>query len=618
MFLVKSRDYYITDGNLFQIDVSFNSNDENYKKGYYIVISEVVIFKPNKKKNDMDFDVQVEKKYKESKMQLLSEQEEECEDVLSNCITMKESALNNIIDNSKTFARKPMILEDNTKANYSVDAIMTKPKTTLKILNELIETFVDLNNDETDDFTEQLDTKKERKNKNNSKKGYFKPINTSDFTFNNVAGLKEVKEELEQIVDFIKNPQKYNAMGAELPKGILLYGPPGTGKTLLAKALAGETNSKFFQVSGSEFVEKYVGVGAKRVRELFNTAKKEAPSIIFIDEIDAIGSSRNPDRDGEHNKTLNQLLVELDGFKDCSNVLVLAATNRIDSLDTALIRAGRLGEHLYIGNPDYESRKELFKIHTSNKPLDDELDLDSFAKKTHSFNGADIKSICNNAALFAIKDNADKININHFEKALDKVVVGLHSKTKKMIDEERKIVAYHEAGHALANYKLSSDKIEKISILPRGNSLGLVYKLPNEDRYLYTKQQFEDKIKILLAGRVAEEIFFKDVTNGASDDLKKASKIALRMVREYGMDTTNSLLTINDEKISTDNKDRAEIILQKCYKECKEFLESNQDIVEAIALKLLEVEEIGADIIKEIISDKRWYNWGELNENSCY
>ena len=196
--------------------------------------------------------------------------------------------------------------------------------------------------------------------------------------------------------------------------------------------------------------------------------------------------------------------------------------------------------------------------------------------------------------------------------------MGLHSKTKKMIDEERKIVAYHEAGHALANYKLSSDKIEKISILPRGNSLGLVYKLPNEDRYLYTKQQFEDKIKILLAGRVAEEIFFKDVTNGASDDLKKASKIALRMVREYGMDTTNSLLTINDEKISTDNKDRAEIILQKCYKECKEFLESNQDIVEAIALKLLEVEEIGADIIKEIVSDKRWYNWGELNENSCY
>lgn len=614
MFLVKTRDFYIKDGQIFQIDVSFNKDDSNYEKGYYLVISEVNLLSSNNKESIHRDDIKIQKKYSEAILQLLKETDEESTDILENCIEMKESAINAIVETSEIFIRKNMILSGECLANYSINSSIKNPKETLDIIESLAKQYgIEIKSKmsylsdmvTSKNTTSENTTSENTTNKNDKKKifsdSYFKPVDVSEFKFDNVAGLQEVKEELEIAVDYIKNPQKYREMGAELQKGILLYGPPGTGKTLLAKALAGETNSNFFQVSGSEFVEKYVGVGAKRVRELFETAKKETPSIIFIDEIDAIGSARNSEKEGEHNKTLNQLLVELDGFKKNEDVLVLAATNRLDTLDNALIRAGRLGEHLYVGNPDFQTRKELFSIHTANKPVDPAVDLEIFAKKTHGFNGADIKSICNNAALFAIKDKCSVINAKHFEQAFDKTIIGLRCKTKKMIDSEKKIVAYHEAGHALLNSLLSLDKVEKVSILPRGESLGLVYKLPNEDNYLYTKKQLRDKIKICLAGRVSEEVFFNEITNGASNDLEKASSIALKMVRSYGMDHTNNLLTVNENKVSKDSKDRASLILNDCYNECKKIIKDNKHIVEAIAVKLLEVEEINGDELDEII-----------------
>ena len=606
MFLVKSRDLYMKDEELYQIDVAFNVEDKNFDKGYYLVTSRINLLAEDNFDFSFEEKIKIQKEYSNAQIQLLYKQDYEDSETLENCLSMKESAINLLIEESKGFARESLEITDSCTANYSSNVVIKNPKQSLvaieKMAREYYHKFEGLSFDEFDNSNDN-DKKQDYNKKKDSNNNYFVPVDVSDFKFSDVAGLHEVKEELEQVVDYIKNPAKYKAMGAELQKGILLYGPPGTGKTLLAKALAGETNSKFFQISGSEFVEKYVGVGAKRVRELFKTAKKEAPSIIFIDEIDAIGSTRSSEKEGEHNKTLNQLLVELDGFNKTDDVVVLAATNRLDSLDNALTRAGRLGEHLYVGNPDFETRIELFEIHTSNKPIDPLIDLSLFAKKTHGFNGADIKSICNNAALFAIKEDSYIIYDKHFEKAFDKVVIGLHSKTKKMIDSEKKIVAYHEAGHALLNNLLSLDTVEKVSILPRGEALGLVYKLPNTDKYLYTKKQLEDNIKILLAGRVSEEIFFNEITNGASSDLEKASSIALNMAGKYGMFSNNSLLVVKESKISSGVKDRASLILEECYNECKTIIENNREVVETIASKLLEVEEINGEELNNLIEE---------------
>lgn len=619
MFLVKNRDFYIQDENIFQLDISFNSEDDNcYTKGYYLIASEVNLIKKSKT------EIHVQKMYSKRRMIKLKESNEECSEILSQCLEEKENFLTQASAKCDVFFKENVILKDDCTANYSVNAIIKNPDETLKIINSLrdkaaVEASKQSKNTNAKK-KENIEAKKQKaineiiKKEGNSNSSvssdddnsnsYFKPVNVTNFTFDSVAGLHEVKEELKQVVDYVKHSEKYKAMGAQMQKGILFYGPPGTGKTLLAKALAGETNSKFFEVNGCEFVEKYVGVGAKRVRELFEVARREAPSIIFIDEIDAIGATRNPEREGEHNKTLNQLLVEMDGFEENDNVLVIAATNRLDILDSALTRAGRLGEHLYIGNPDYETRKEMFKIHTSNKPLNIDVNLDSFARRTHGFNGADIKNICNNAALFAIRDDADDIKPTHFEKAFDKVIVGLHSKTKKMIEEERTIVAYHEAGHAFFNSKLSSETVEKVSILPTGKALGFVYHLPTEDRYLSSRKQLEDRIQILLAGRAAEEIFIGDVTNGSSDDLKKASSIALRMVREYAMDkSSNSLLVSDTAKISEDDKKKATAILNECYDKCKKLIKNNQETIRAIAQRLLDVEEINGEELNEIISN---------------
>lgn len=450
----------------------------------------------------------------------------------------------------------------------------------------------------------RMESRANRHSKDDDKE--FLPEKNIKTKFDDVAGLKEVKEELSEIVDYVKNKEKYDKMGAKLPKGILFYGPPGTGKTLFAKALAGETKSTFFNISGSEFTEKYVGVGARRVRQLFEKARKKAPAIIFIDEIDAIGGKRNPDTNSEKDQTLNQLLVEMDGFKNSNNIIVIGATNRIELLDDALKRAGRFDRHIYIGNPDLESRKELFKIHTANKPLDEFVDLDSLAKKTHGFNGADIENIANESALLAIREGNNTISQENLEDALEKVIGGLKNKTKKIREKEKQIVSYHEAGHAIVGMLLGVNKIQKISIIPHGQALGFVINLPDEDSYLSTKEDLENEIKMLLAGRVAEEINFGYYSTGASNDLQRATKIATRMVCDYGMCTKTGLMTRDihsSEKLSSFERDAINTILGEAYEETKELLEENMDRLVKMAEYLYENEEMDMDDIEELFEE---------------
>ena len=434
------------------------------------------------------------------------------------------------------------------------------------------------------------------------------PSEGSDYTkpkttFVDVAGLEEVKEELFEIVDFMKNPEKYKKMGAKIPKGVLFYGPPGTGKTLLASAVAGETNASFFNVTGSEFVEKYVGVGAKRVRTLFEKARKDAPSIIFIDEIDAIGAKRHLESNNEKDQTLNQLLVEMDGFTKDSNVIIVGATNRLDLLDEALLRPGRFDRHVHIGDPNYATRLEILKVHTKNKPLDSSVNLELLAKKTHGFNGAHLANIANEAAIFAVRENSDIITDLHFDKAIERVVAGLESKNSKLIEREKKIVSYHEAGHALVSNTLGINPIQKISIIPRGQALGYVLQLPDEDRYIYTKEELVGKIKILLAGKAAEEIIFGHKSTGAKDDLKKVTDIATQMVCDYGMSNLGFMTIDNTQKnfLSKKVQEEANSIIQSCYEETLNILNNNLNDLHLVSQHLYEKETLTHDELKDII-----------------
>ena len=423
-------------------------------------------------------------------------------------------------------------------------------------------------------------------------------------TFIDVAGLDEVKEELFEIVDFMKYPDKYKKMGAKIPKGVLFYGPPGTGKTLLASAVAGETNSSFFNVTGSEFVEKYVGVGAKRVRTLFEKARKEAPSIIFIDEIDAIGAKRHLESNNEKDQTLNQLLVEMDGFNKDSNVIIVGATNRLDLLDEALLRPGRFDRHIHIGSPNFHTRLEILKVHTSNKPIDPSVDLELIAKKTHGFNGAHLSNIANEAAIFAVRDNSSVITSVHFDKALERVIAGLESKNSSLIDREKEIVSYHEAGHALVSNLLGICPIQKISIVPRGEALGYVLQLPDEDRYIYTKEELTGKIKILLAGKASEEIIFNHKSTGARDDLKKVTDIATQMVCEYGMSNLGFMTINGNEKtfLSEQVQKEANSIVQDCYNETLELLKNNINDLHIVSKYLHDNETMTHDELKSLIT----------------
>ena len=389
-----------------------------------------------------------------------------------------------------------------------------------------------------------------------------------DVTFRDVAGLEEIKEELQETIDFINNSQKYKRMGAKIPKGILFHGPPGTGKTLLAKAVAGETNSTFLYASGSEFVEKYVGVGAKRVRTLFEKAKKEAPSIIFIDEIDAIGTKRNSESNNEKDQTLNQLLVELDGFNTNETVIVIGATNRIDLLDEALLRPGRFDRHIYVGNPNVKARERILEVHTNNKPLDKSINIKEIAKKTTGLSGAQLANIANEAAIIAVRKNKNIISSLEFDAAIERVLAGLEVKNPTILLKEKNTVAFHEAGHALVSRVLNVD--------------------------LVTEKELYYRITGLLAGRAAEKFKFKEITTGAKDDLNKATDIAREMVCSYGMSSLGTLAL--DEVYIRYNYDsiRQEIkkITDKAYNDALSIIEENNDILEHIAKTLLEHETI--------------------------
>jgi len=411
----------------------------------------------------------------------------------------------------------------------------------------------------------------------------------SDVSFKDVAGLEEIKEELQETIDFINNSLKYKKMGAKIPKGILFHGPPGTGKTLLS-------------ASGSEFVEKYVGVGAKRVRTLFERAKKEAPSIIFIDEIDAIGARRNLESNNEKDQTLNQLLVEMDGFNTDETIIVIGATNRLDLLDEALLRPGRFDRHIFVGNPNIRAREQILEVHTKNKPLDKSIDIKMIAKKTTGLSGAQLANIANEAAIIAVRKNKNIISLSEFDAAIERVLAGLEVKNPTVLKKEKETVAIHEAGHALVAKILETDIVQKISIIPRGQALGYVLKFPDEERYLLTQSELKNKITCLLAGRAAEELIFKEITTGAKDDLNKATDIAREMVCSYGMSSLGTMAL--DESFMRYNSDIIRIEIKKItderYIEALKIIEENKYLLHYIANTLLEKETIDSDELDNI------------------
>ena len=362
---------------------------------------------------------------------------------------------------------------------------------------------------------------------------------TPKVTFKDVAGAEEAKEELEEIKEFLKSPEKFNNLGAKIPKGVLLVGPPGTGKTLLARAVAGESNVPFYSISGSDFVEMFVGVGASRVRDLFKKAKESSPAIILIDEIDAVGRMRGAGLGGGHDEreqTLNQLLVEMDGFESNQGVILMAATNRPDVLDPALLRPGRFDRQVIVDRPDLDGRTQILKVHSKDKPLVKTIDLKTIAKQTPGFTGADLANLLNESALLAARKNKKTISNTDIENSIDRVLAGPEKKSRLMSEEEKKIIAYHETGHALVGWALpNADPIHKVTIIPRGRALGYTQALPESEKYLSSKAELKDRLAMLMGGRVAEEIVFKDPTTGASNDIEKATDIARRMVMEFGM-----------------------------------------------------------------------------------
>lgn len=440
-------------------------------------------------------------------------------------------------------------------------------------------------------------------------------------TFNDVAGVEEAKEELKEIIEFLKNPSKFKKLGVKIPKGVLLMGPPGTGKTLLARAIAGEANVPFFSISGSDFVEMFVGVGASRVRDLFEQGKKNAPCIIFIDEIDAVGRHRGIAIGGgqeEREQTLNQLLFEMDGFESNEGIIVIAATNRPDVLDLALLRPGRFDRRVVVSMPDLKGREGILKVHTRNIPLDENVNLSIIARGTPGFSGADLANLVNEAALNAARNNRKKVIQEDFEYAKDKVLMGVERRSMILSDREKRIVAYHEAGHAIIAYMLpNADPIHKVTIIPRGRAIGITQQLPMDDRYNYSKDYLNATICVLLGGRVSEEFFLQEITTGAANDLEKATEIARRMVCEWGMSEALGPQTFEKQDYSssimgkeyiqkyelspeTSIKIDQEIkkIIEENYHKAIEIIKNNQSKVKLIAEKLLEKEVLTADQIK--------------------
>ena len=445
-------------------------------------------------------------------------------------------------------------------------------------------------------------------------------------TFKDVAGVDEAIEELQETVEFLTNPEKFQRIGGKIPKGVLLLGPPGTGKTLLAKAIAGEAKVPFFSISGADFVEMFVGVGAARVRDLFEQAKKNAPCIVFIDEIDAVGRSRGAGLGGGHDEreqTLNQLLVEMDGFTTSENVILIAATNRPDVLDTALLRPGRFDRQITIDKPDIRGREAILKIHTRNTPLAENVDINILAKSSPGFSGADLANLVNEAALLAARTDQPLITADNFEQARDKILMGPERKSMFISDEQKKLTAYHEAGHVLVStYTKGSDPIHKVTIIPRGRSLGLTAYLPLEDRYTHNKEYLLAMITYALGGRVAEDIIFHETSTGAANDIEKATDIARRMVRQWGMSETLGPINYGDSNKEVFlGKDYSHIreyseetalqidievrnIIMTCMENAKSILNEKSSILHRLAGVLIEKESLNALEIKAIISSE--------------
>jgi len=445
--------------------------------------------------------------------------------------------------------------------------------------------------------------------------------NETGVTFNDVAGADEAKEELKEVVDFLKNPDKYSRLGARLPKGVLLVGPPGTGKTLLARAVAGEAGVPFFSISGSDFVEMFVGVGAARVRDLFRQAQEKAPCIIFIDELDALGKARGitPYSNDEREQTLNQLLTEMDGFNTSKGIVIIGATNRPEILDPALLRPGRFDRQILVDRPDLNGRYEILKVHTRNVKLAPEVDLKKIAAATPGFVGADLANIVNEALLLAIRKGRDEVRMEDFDEAIERVVAGLEKKNRLINKKEKERVAYHEVGHAIVGALLTDEPVHKISIIPRGiGALGYTLQLPTEDRYLMTKNELLNKISVLLGGRAAEEVFFGDISTGAQNDLEKATDTARKMVTMYGMSEKVGLATLEkpgqhflnvqgqmdfykNYSPETGALIDAEVkrILEETYEKVKKLVEKNKDKIEKVAEELLK---------REVLDEKSFQN----------
>jgi len=442
-------------------------------------------------------------------------------------------------------------------------------------------------------------------------------------TFQDVAGVDEAKEELKEIIDFLKDPQKFQKLGGKIPKGVLLVGPPGTGKTLLAKAIAGEANVPFFSISGSDFVEMFVGVGASRVRDLFEQGKKHAPCIIFMDEIDAVGRHRGAGLGGGHDEreqTLNQLLVEMDGFETNEGVILIAATNRPDVLDPALLRPGRFDRQVVVPRPDVKGREEILKVHSRRIPLATDVELKVLARGTPGFSGADLANLVNEAALLAARQNKKSVEMPDFENAKDKVMMGVERRSMIISEDEKRTIAYHEAGHTLvADFLPGTDPVHKVTIIPRGRALGLTQQLPTDDKYNYSKDYLVNRITILLGGRAAEEIVLGQQTTGAGDDLEKATEMARRMVCEWGMSEKLGPLTFgkNEEHIFLGrefarHKDYSEDtamlidaeirrIVTDCASKARQILEENLERLHALARALLERESLDGEEIARIL-----------------
>ncbi len=450
------------------------------------------------------------------------------------------------------------------------------------------------------------------------------PPDAKRVTFDDVAGADEEKQELEEIVDFLKQPSRYTEMGARIPKGVLLVGPPGTGKTLLAKAIAGEAGVPFYSISGSDFVEMFVGVGASRVRDLFEQAKKSAPSLVFIDEIDAVGRQRGAGLGGGHDEreqTLNQLLVEMDGFGANEGIIMIAATNRPDILDPALLRPGRFDRQIVVGAPDVKGREEILKVHTKKKPLSEDVELKVLAKRTPGFSGADLENLANEAALLAVRKNEKLIGMQEFEEAITRVIAGPEKKSRAINEHDRKLTAYHEAGHAVVMKLLEhADPVHEISIIPRGMAGGYTMHLPKEDRSYTSRDKLKDDMVGLLGGRLAEKIILSDISTGAKNDIDRASAIARAMVMEYGMseklgtisyggDNNEVFLGRNlghsrnfSEEIAAEIDKEVKRFINEAYERAENLLSQNIDKLHAVALTLLEKEKIDGEEFERIFN----------------